>query len=50
MSKLVREWLKELNMLWMTTHQDRIEIDQRLIVSFSNDHFLAAMGTELCFL
>lgn len=30
MSRLVRQWLEELNMLWRTTHQDRAEIDREI--------------------
>ena len=30
MSRLVRQWLKELDMLWKTTHQDRAEIDREI--------------------
>jgi len=30
MSKLVREWLARLNLLEMTTHEDRLEIDKEI--------------------
>jgi len=30
MSRLVRQWLEELNMLGKTTHQDRTDIDREI--------------------
>lgn len=30
MSKLVREWLARLNLLHLTTHEDRLEIDKEI--------------------